>query len=433
MARRVSKKLLVGLGSTLTFGTVGVVGGFGIKSIVDVALNSQNNQFQINTLAETAYTNAPDYNVATGDMFVDTYNLKRFHFGNTLIGQTVTPYGWLGVFDEGNKATRIALTGWNGEVLWVNEPTNYESGVNLHNYDVYDMEYDFNNDLIMVLRTWSANGLINNNDENLPPIRLDFLDAKTGKAFEGSVIKWKRQGDANTTYENKWQEKALATLKSEKYLDWGNAQNKAQSKNLYQLDVASAPGKKNFLVTWMPDFMRLTKNFGKSNASLITLRDFIKIWNKVAVSFIVVPTKVKNDSPANYSRYFDLVKSNQINGSDKIDLGKGDVSTDQFYLIANPFFTVGSETINQSGEPNNKNVYIMHIIFADKDQNVYHKTIGWKENIDKSVSNGELWNPSKYDSVQKIDWKTDNSDFDGNTGLLVEKDRKGGLPSWTKR
>ena len=359
MARRVSKKLLVGLGSTLTFGTVGVVGGFGIKSLVDVVLNSQNNQFQINTLAETAYTNAPDYNVATGDMFVDTSNLKRFHFGNTLIGQTVTPYGWLGVFDEGTKATRIALTGWNGEVLWVNEPTNYESGVNLHNYDVYDMEYDFNNDLIMVLRTWSANGLINNNDENLPPIRLDFLDAKTGKAFEGSVIKWKRQGDADTTYENKWQEKALGTLKTEKYLDWGNVHNKAQSKNLYQLDVASAPGKKNFLVTWMPDFMRLTKNFGKSNASLITLRDFIKIWNKVAVSFIVDPTRVKNDSPANYSRYFDLVKSNQINTADKIDLGSGDVSTDQFYLIANPFFTVGSETINQKGEPNNKNVYIV--------------------------------------------------------------------------
>ena len=435
MARRVSKKLLVGLGSTLTFGTVGVVGGFGIKSLVDVVLNSQNNQFQINTLAETAYTNAPDYNVATGDMFVDTSNLKRFHFGNTLIGQTVTPYGWLGVFDEGTKATRIALTGWNGEVLWVNEPTNYESGVNLHNYDVYDMEYDFNNDLIMVLRTWSANGLINNNDENLPPIRLDFLDAKTGKAFEGSVIKWKRQGDADTTYENKWQEKALGTLKTEKYLDWGNVQNKAQSKNLYQLDVASAPGKKNFLVTWMPDFMRLTKNFGKSNASLITLRDFIKIWNKVAVSFIVDPTRVKNDSPANYSRYFDLVKSNQINTADKIDLGSGDVSTDQFYLIANPFFTVGSETINQKGEPNNKNVYIMHIIFADKDQNVYHKTIGWKENIDKPVSSGELWNSGKYDKVQKVDWKKGTPGFEGNTdtGFLVEKDRKGGLPSWTKR
>ena len=137
MAKRVSKKLLLGLGSTLTFGTIGVAGGFGIKSIVDISLNNQIEQFSVKSVTEDVFSNAPDYNVAQSNMFIDPSNLKRFHFGNTLIGQTVTPYGWLGVFDDpynGNIAsTRIALTGWNGEILWVNEPTNLDPKIDKRN------------------------------------------------------------------------------------------------------------------------------------------------------------------------------------------------------------------------------------------------------------------------------------------------------------
>ena len=291
MAKRTSRKLLLGLGSTLTFGTIGVVGGFGIKSIIDISLNNQIDQFSVKAVTEDVFSNAPDYNVAESNMFIDPSNLKRFHFGNTLIGQTVTPYGWLGVFDDpynGNiSSTRIALTGWNGEILWVNDPTNLEAGVDKRNYNVYDMEYDFKNDLIFVLRTWSANGFLNNADEGFPLIRLDILDAKTGKAYENSAIKW--QTASNTHILKKWQDKALnglrdnsgkiikPGLKTSGYLDWKNPQNRDQSKNLYQLDLASSFDQKNLLLTWMPDFMRLTKDFGKASASLMTLKDFINL------------------------------------------------------------------------------------------------------------------------------------------------------------
>ena len=92
MARRLNKKLLLGLGSTLGFLTTGVVSGFGIKAIVNQ--ETDNLEFnQSNRLIEQSFTNAPDYNVAQQNMFINTTNLKSFHFGNTQIGQTVTPLG----------------------------------------------------------------------------------------------------------------------------------------------------------------------------------------------------------------------------------------------------------------------------------------------------------------------------------------------------
>ena len=91
MAKRISRKLLVGLGSVVTFGAVGTVSGFGVKSIIDSTLNHN----QVNQLAQT-FPEAnngemQNYSVATRDMFIDTSNLKKFHFGNTQIGQKITP------------------------------------------------------------------------------------------------------------------------------------------------------------------------------------------------------------------------------------------------------------------------------------------------------------------------------------------------------
>ena len=108
MAQRLNKKLLLGLGSGIGFLTTGVISGFGIRAIANQGIDNFN---QTNRLAEQAFTQAPDYNVAIPNMFIDTTNLKNFHFGNTQIGQTVTPYGWLGVFEDNRTVqNRIALT-----------------------------------------------------------------------------------------------------------------------------------------------------------------------------------------------------------------------------------------------------------------------------------------------------------------------------------
>ena len=112
MPKRISKRLLVGLGSIITFGTVGTVSGFGIKSIIDVTLNNA----QINQLNSSnqvaSFNDIPDFNVATKEMFIPTKNLTRFHFGNTQIGQKVTPWGWLGVFDDKEKGVKKNCFNW---------------------------------------------------------------------------------------------------------------------------------------------------------------------------------------------------------------------------------------------------------------------------------------------------------------------------------
>ena len=249
MPKRISRKLLVGLGSIITFGAVGTVSGFGIKSIIDSSLNnSKLNQLTVNTSQTGTITDLPNYHVATEDMFIPTKNLKRFHFGNTQIGQKITPWGWLGVFDDPNGLkTRIALTSWNGEIIWVNE--DYKT---LDELNVYDMQYDFNSNLIFVLRTKSTNGFYNQNND-YPEVWLEVLNAKTGKKYKDGV---------SETQFRTLQESAKQELMSDStLLDGYDSDEKIRSKtqNLYYLDLTYSPEKKAILATWMPNYMQMAR------------------------------------------------------------------------------------------------------------------------------------------------------------------------------
>ena len=228
MPKRISKKLLVGLGSIITFGTVGTVSGFGIKSIIDSTLNNRDINQLNSSNPVTSFNNIPDFNVATKDMFIKTKNLKRFHFGNTQIGQKVTPWGWLGVFeDDNNVKTRIALTGWNGEIIWVNE--DYKT---LDDLNVYDMQYDFGSNLIFVLRTKADNGFYDRNG-TYPEVYLQVLDAKTGKKYADEIDDKKFES---------FQREAKNKLINETSLLDGYENNEnisKKTKNLYYLDVTS--------------------------------------------------------------------------------------------------------------------------------------------------------------------------------------------------
>ena len=246
MPKRISKKLLVGLGSIITFGTVGTVSGFGIKSIIDSAWNNRDIN-QLNSSNQvTSFNNIPDFNVATKDMFIKTKNLKRFHFGNTQIGQKVTPWGWLGVFeDDGGIKTRIALTGWNGEIIWVNE--DYKT---LDDLNVYDMQYDFGSNLIFVLRTKANNGFYDRN-ETYPEVYLQVLDAKTGKKYTDEIDDKKFES---------FQREAKNKLINETSLLDGYENNEnisKKTKNLYYLDVTSTENA--ILATWMPNYMQMAR------------------------------------------------------------------------------------------------------------------------------------------------------------------------------
>ena len=92
MAKRISKPLLVGLGATLVLGTTALVAGVTART---TAISGSFNALRIDSLPELDYKMAPNYNRPERHFFIDTTNLKRFHFGNIQRGTTLTPWGWL--------------------------------------------------------------------------------------------------------------------------------------------------------------------------------------------------------------------------------------------------------------------------------------------------------------------------------------------------
>ena len=397
MAKRISKKLMIGLGSTLTFGTVGLISAFGVKSIIDATLSKNLiNKFAINSPIESNFETMPNYNVATADMFIPTKNLKRFHFGNTQIGQKVTPWGWLGVFeDDNNVRTRIALTAWNGEIIWVNQD------YTLDDLNVYDMQYDFNSNLIFVLRTKSSNGFYNGN-ESYPKVYLQVLDAKTGKKYKDEVL--------DTEFENMQRNAKIKLINDTSLLDGyeSNQNIKDKTKNLYYLDVASTENA--VLATWMPNYMQMARQSYKGNqvGSLPSFHDVINTWDEVATSFMFDKAKLfSNQKYDDKERKFELVKSSGI----RVDTdGQGkpvrfwikqnaltsrkasEIDAANIFLLTNPFFTTSADG----------NAFVMHLIGATHLGDIYHKTIGWKINlndINDDQAKGEIYNTT-YDSLQ---------------------------------
>ena len=371
MAKRVSKKLLLGLGSTVTFGSVGVVVGFGLKSILDYN-NQQNFLNQINRLSEASFDTAPDYNKATADMFFDTTDLKSFHFGDVQKGQTVTPYGWLGVFEQsGGISRKIALTGWNGEILWVND--DYKDQGSETKFNVYDMKYDFNTDLIFVARTNSDNGLFLSNGSSVTVI-IDVLDAKTGI----------KKGKAEINQNNAW-----SFLKG-KYIDPNDANHRARSKNLYSLDVISKSAN-DVVVTFTPNFLQLTLRQNTTQTqgqnainrimplvdiadgyhSMVTNLVFTKSGDTIQINtrkFNIRDANSFQNRPSQPGWYPDWDNSNPVFDSDYLT---------EYFPIANPFITMKG------------NNFILHLLVSKKNAaKTLHKLIEFDSNGKYAGSGG---------------------------------------------
>ena len=387
MPKRISRKLLVGLGSIVTFGAVGTVSGFGIKSIIDSSLNnSKLNQLTVNSSQTGSITDLPNYHVATEDMFIPTKNLKRFHFGNTQIGQKITPWGWLGVFDDPDGLkTRIALTAWNGEIIWVNE--DYKT---LNKLNVYDMQYDFNSNLIFVLRTDSSNGFYNGNNQ-YPEVWLEVLDARTGRKLSDSVSEKEF---------SILQQKAKTELVDGSLLfGYDGDQNiRDKTKNLYYLDITYSEKQKTILATWLPNYMQMARQSysGEQEGSLPSFFDVFKSWSNVATSFMFDTKKLENGQKySNKQRNFDLLESRGIriekDNQQKLSevwikegqlVNAGEVRGSEIYLLANPFFTTSHDG----------KAFVMHLIGATATGKVYHKTIGWKIDLtDSADRSGEIY------------------------------------------
>ena len=372
MPKRLNKKLLLGLGSSLGFLGTGIVSGFGFNAIVN-SLNETDLNNRVNRLSEQPIENWADYNVATRDMFIDTTNL-RVHFGNTQKGQTVTPWGWLGVYEEpNNKANRLALTSWSGEILWVN---NDYANQNNSTYNIYDLKYDWNSDFIFVLRSNSPNGFFNvsgnqisNNNNSVPEVRLDILDAKTGERVYQMLDKdfFNKPNSPN---------ESVQLMARRALFRWfTNVSDAAKMQNLYYLDLASKENSNETLITFMPNFLQLSnQNSPVAELTLPSLWELVNSWKESAVSVVLQKNNIPGSNSAHFKRQFDIGLSRQIfvntpewfpNGIE----GNNSFNSKEYFLLTNPFYTV-----SQDG-----GTYILHLILGDKaGTNIFHKVIGFK-------------------------------------------------------
>ena len=403
MARRISKKLLVGLGATLGFSTTAFLGGFGVKTLVE-ANNKLNQLLNINSVSEANYDTLPDFNLATRDMFIDTNNIKSFHFGNVQKGQSVTPFGWLGTH-EGDR-TKIVLTGWNGEILWINDDYGNVSP-NRSWYNAFDIKYDWNTNLVFVIRSSSPTGIFKvGNKEQFWKTTLDVLDANTGKRLS--------QIGGATMDDWLWND-VKVRQKLRKLYDINNPSDRLRLRGLYHIDVTSQNGSNNrrALMTYMPDYMQLydreTGVHSELNQrSLPSLKTVIDDWTILARSWAFEPNS-DNTSVGLYTRTFDPRKSKEFkNNGEQWVIENQDRNTKDFSLLANPFYTTSVD--------NSAN--ILHFIVADLQGNIFHKSIGF------NFSSKEV--DPKYEKTEKLS---------GNNGfaLNIKAQKWANAKSWASQ
>ena len=166
------------------------------KQIVD---NYQNQLFINSSRAVQDWTNLPNINTPTKEMFHNTDHLVPL--SSVGRGQMVTPYGWLGTyngqvpknpggsFDSGYSNDKdywdntLALVGWDGSIIWTSD----ESSI-----AIYSAKYNFATDTIFVVRTKDASGAggldsnLTSNNDPIYEINFTIHDAKTGKVLFNS-------------------------------------------------------------------------------------------------------------------------------------------------------------------------------------------------------------------------------------------------------
>ena len=363
MNRRKSKKVLIGLGSTVAFGSVGLVAGVGIKSIVEANIFNDN---QFNLAQVKSVEEIPKFNTADDKLFpIDTSKFAReVHFGNTWRGQTLTPWGWLGV-GNGNNDTKstIFLTGWNGEILWVNEYDKNLEGVNRHTKNhVYDMKYDFNTDLLFVVRSINPNGLSKPNEGS--KFRIDVIKGSTGQNQFSSILPWSQISSFATKAQN-----------------FINANFEAKNTDhLFTLDVISSNHDPNTVyLTYSPNFMQLVEKKSTNNdkRQIVSMETILSNWSEFQLTMRLNVNSGKLDilnqtwggdtnSGGNPSYRDILYKNSSGTWEYKYYDEKNNGSEKKWYasegsLLTNPFNTISAE-----------GHLITHFIFADNKGNTFH-------------------------------------------------------------
>ena len=374
MARRQSKKLLFGLGSTLGTAAITTMGGFGMNGLLRINNQSMTAVDQLNTIQTQNIQNFPNLHVATAPMFINTTNLKSFHYGNVRRGQTITPYGWLGVYDDepnpsGFTRYRLALTAWNGEILWVyngyETNTDPGSGARNLNGNIYDVKYDFNTDLITVIYSDTFTGLFNPEDTR-GHTYIDVIDAKTGQQLPG----WKPRDVGFYWGSNAKLAFSDRTIKLLTNMTNNPDVNESwRAVDLYKLDLTSRPGNdKQMVIQYTPTFNQL---YAYGTNTYPTFQSVLQLYPHVSKISLVD----RNRSDWWESDALDIqawlsskwLSGNQLSFIDSV-LNQGmSLRTDQTYLLADPYISPAA----QDSE------WFLHIFLGDQAGETYHLALNF--------------------------------------------------------
>ena len=401
--KRASKKLLAGLGASIAFSTTAFVSGLGVKAIINT-VNNDTQELRFNRINEANFSQIPNLSTPTRDMFIDTTRLGNFHAGSVRKGQTLTPWGWLGLYTENNQASsnsrplhqKLALTAWNGEILWVNDDFQGQSFAD-NKADIFDIKYDWNTDLIILTRSGNPNGLFKPQQTTAPDennLMIDVLEAKTGirllRIQNGS-------GNTNDLHNFAW--KSFFAIRDNFF---NVATDLERIKDLYSLDVTSLNGQQNqALAFYMPNFMQLYQKNQVGSAKTGTLPNFAQVLTDFQTLTRGWVFDRGTNGLTHGTRLVDPRNSSQINGSvwtfnDAFSNKSETLDLANFYLLTNPFWTAGKQT----------NQFVLHFIVANDAGDTYHKTIGFNLVAPQPNLNTVI---SEFDKTEKIGSASDNT------------------------
>ena len=304
------------------------------KQIVD---NYQNQLFINSSRAVQDWTNLPNINTPTKEMFHNTDQLVPL--SSVARGQMVTPYGWLGTYknqvaknpganyDSGYSNEKdywnntLALVGWDGSIIWTSD----ESSI-----AIYSAKYNFATDTIFVVRTQDASGA-GGLDSNLTPnnsvsckITFTIHDAKTGKMLYNSY--------KNISDYVAWEFKNIF---SNSNLNWNSNEWK---KDLYYQDMITL-GNGDIIWYYTPNILKMRE----SNKSSLTLQKFSQqVWgssSSLAKFFLIKKSEIDSVRNGNSS-----TPINPIDISQAVFNAFSYYSSNNWYLLTSPIVIPGTNS-----------------------------------------------------------------------------------------
>ncbi|MBD5423133.1 MAG: hypothetical protein HDR43_01400, partial [Mycoplasma sp.] len=285
--KKLIKSTLVTSVVALTISPLAIAAG---QQIIKDYKNLLNNN-SLSRATEASWTDIPNINVATNDMFINTENIKSL--SSVARGQMSTPYGWLGTYEKntamhpgGNVPSNtntdknyydqgtLVHIGWDGSILWANNDSHIP---------IYSAKYHFNSNTIFVVRTRDQTGAGTSDNKTY----LTIHDASTGKVLFSNT-----NSNNNSSGVSGWD---FSRIFNNEFLDWTNRED--FKNDLYYQDMISIGDNDDILWFYMPNPLKM-KDTGKSN--LVSIKTysydvvFSKDNNSLAKVFLIKNSDIEN-------------------------------------------------------------------------------------------------------------------------------------------